>query len=312
MLRWVVSRRLRSRDVVVGLGAAAIVAITTPARSADTKTDCINASERGQQLRDDGKYRSALAAFQTCSSETCPRVVSRLCAQWAHDLDLNMPTIVVGAKDAQGADIADAHASVDGAALVDRLDGKPVAIDPGPHVLRVVREGGAPAELEIVVRAGEKARLITLTLPGVASSRDKNAAPSPGPVLHSPSSSGRIITTVALAVVGLGVLGSGIYFGLHSNSDADTAASLRASIPSDACAHGTSPTCQNLSNTVDDQNRDATLNKVFLVAGGVFVAGAAITWFLWPKLKTSEAATRVVLVPSASSRGGGLTLGTRF
>ena len=55
-----------------------------PARAADgrdEKTQCISASDEGQQLRDDGKFKLAGDAFARCARPTCPGVVRRECAQ---------------------------------------------------------------------------------------------------------------------------------------------------------------------------------------------------------------------------------------
>ena len=296
---------------------AAVLLASPGAWAGDSKAECVSASEQGQQLRDDGKYLRAREEFQACSRPVCPRVVSSLCTQWAHDLDENTPTLVVGAKDAQGVDVVDAHATLDGAPLVDRLDGKPVAVDPGPHLLRVTREGSPPVEQKIVVRAGERSRVVTLTFAGPTSPAAVGATPSPAPGTdsgaHGSSGVGRGLTTGTLGVVALGAIASGVYLGLHSTSLAGSASTLRGSIPSNACTDASPQVCQDLSGAVDAQNRDATLAKVFYVSGGVLVAGAAAVWLFWPKAtpKADEAA-RVWLVPSASSLGGSLGLAGRF
>jgi hypothetical protein len=290
-----------------------------PSAWGDSKAECVTASEQGQQLRDDGKYLRAREQFQACSRATCPRVVSSLCTQWAHELDENTPTIVVGAKDAQGGDVVDAHATLDGAPLVDRLDGKPVPVDPGPHVLQVTREGSAPAEQKIVVRAGERSRVITLTL-GVApaastggSGGPRAAEPGAEAGVRASSGIGRGLTTGSLGVLAAAAIGSGVYLGLHSTSLAGSAGALRGSIPSDACTSTTSQVCQNLSGAVDAENRDAVLARVFYVSGAVLAVGAAAAWFFWPRPKASEsAAARVWLAPSGSAQGGTVGLGGRF
>src|SRR5580692_3876063 len=131
----------------------------------DAKDACIAAAERGQAQRDDGKYRAARDAFVACSQETCPRVIQQSCTKWLHDLEETTPTIVLGAKDEHGNDLTDVTVTLDGAPFATLLDGKPVPLDSGPHVLTFQREGSTPVEQKLVVRAGERARVINVTLP---------------------------------------------------------------------------------------------------------------------------------------------------
>jgi hypothetical protein len=310
MLRSTTRRWLAARLALVT--SAALLSASSPASSADIKVECVAASEQGQQLRDDGKYRLAREQFQSCSRDACPRVVSRLCTQWAHDLDLNMPTIVVGARDAQGADVVDARATLDGDRLADQLDGKPVNVDPGVHVLRVSRDGSVAAEQKIVVRAGEKSRVVTVTLTATTSTSPPVGPPgAPAEPARSSGAAGRIATGTALFVGAAGAIGSAVYLGLHSSSEADAAATVRGSIPSTACAHATSPACQSLSNDVDAQNRDATISRVLYVTGAALALGAGAAWLFWPRAKSAEAAHTWV-APWGSPRAGGLGFGTAF
>jgi hypothetical protein len=291
---------------VGGLG----LCVPWTASAEDIKAQCLTASDQGQQLRDDGKYKRAREQFQLCERDACPRIVSRLCTQWARDIDVNMPTLVVAVKDAHGADVLDAQATLDGEPL-GPLDGKPVPVDPGVHVLRVTREGALPVQEKLVVRAAEKNREVTLTLVAATSKPPpKNgASEQEGP--PPSTSTGRLVTTIVLGGAAAGGIGSAIYLGLHSSSEANTASSLRGSISSSACAGGSSQVCQNLGNAVDAQNRDAILSRVLYAVGGVLAAGAVTTFFVWPKAKTSSDAAAWV-VPWGGSGSGGVALGGRF
>jgi hypothetical protein len=298
---------------------AAIALVSASVARADTKSDCVAASDQGQQLRDDGKYQRAQAAFQVCANDACPKVVSRLCTQWLEELGRSMPTVVLGAKDEHGLDVVDARASLDGTPWVQKLDGKPVPIDPGEHILRVERDGSQPVEQRIVVRAGEKSRVVTIAFSPVAAPTEQTAAVDAGSRRSTPPSTARLVTTVALAALAVGAIGGGIYFGLQSNNEADSASSIRGTLPPNACANSSSAgapsqACQNLADAVDAQNRDAVLNKVFYVAGAVLAVGAAVTWLLWPPpghAKTVDTA-RVWFVPSVSPGGGGLSAAGSF
>jgi len=53
---------------------------------------CITPSERGQELRDEGKLLSARQAFMMCARAGCPPVVQRDCADWLTDVEARKAT----------------------------------------------------------------------------------------------------------------------------------------------------------------------------------------------------------------------------
>jgi hypothetical protein len=294
--------------------ACAVVSPATGARGADTKTECLMAADQGQSLRDDGKYGKAHDAFTTCSRDVCPKVVARSCTQWLRALDDAMPTIVLGAKDAAGNDVPSAHVTLDGADLTDVLDGKPVAVDPGEHVVRFTRSGSAPGEVHVVLRAAEKNRAVTVTLAAAAPSEQTSPEPSSqrepgGPSLVSP----RNVTVVALGVLGIAGLAVGGYFLSQSGSESSTASGLRSGIPSDQCTlTPSSSTCQQLKSAVDSQHGDTTTGVALLVGGGVLVAGAVVAWLVWPKPEGTQQTGVRWIAPAVGASGGTLAVGGAF
>jgi hypothetical protein len=159
--------------------AVALASLAAPAAArADEKQACIAASEDAQQLRIDGKLLAARARLLECARPECPAVVRQDCTQWMTDVVAAMPTVVLGARDAQGHDVIDVRASMDGAPVAGRLDGRPVPVDPGVHLFRFesTAPAGATAETRVLVRAGEKNREITVTL-GVSTPAASAARP---------------------------------------------------------------------------------------------------------------------------------------
>src|ERR1700722_6810474 len=136
------------RGLLLALGIACGL-VPRAARGADPKAECLAAADQGQSLRDDGKYRRAHDAFVTCSRDACPKVVSRSCVQWLRQLDDATPTIVLGAKDDTGADLTTANVTIDGQPLAESLDGKPLPVDPGEHVLHFERSGSDPVDVRV-------------------------------------------------------------------------------------------------------------------------------------------------------------------
>src|SRR5580698_10702647 len=100
-----------------------------PARAADpTKQECVEANDAAQDLRQSGKLRQAREKLAICASASCPSVVRDDCMQRLAELDSAMPQVVFSARDASGNDLVDVKVTIDGAPLVDRLDGSSVKV----------------------------------------------------------------------------------------------------------------------------------------------------------------------------------------
>jgi hypothetical protein len=253
----------------------------------DAKQACIAAAERGQAQRDDGKYRSARQAFLACAENTCPRVVEQSCTKWLRELDESTPTVVLGAKDDHGTDLTDVTVTLDGEPFATVLDGKPVAIDTGPHVLRFQKEGSSPVEQKLVVRAGERARVVSVTLAPenagestVKPLEQGEKSSSPEPIL-----SPRHVTAGAFVMGAIAAGGTGLAFLLQSNNSSSKASQLRSQLGSQsACTGDVLPTsCAALNDAVNSQHSDMNVATGLFVGAGVLLAGAVTTWFVWPK-----------------------------
>ncbi len=164
------ARALVSAALLAGLFSISRANAADP----DEKTQCIAASDQGQQLRDDGKFKLAREAFTRCSRATCPGIVRQECGQWLVDLDAKTPTVVIDATDDKGNDLVSVKLSVDGTDVVAKLDGLPLAVDGGEHVFHYDAAGFAPVEEHVVIRSGEKNRVLKV--------RFVSSAPSAGPV----------------------------------------------------------------------------------------------------------------------------------
>ncbi|MDC3987630.1 hypothetical protein [Polyangium jinanense] len=194
-------------------GAHAEAAPPDPAR----KAQCAAAFEEGQELETAGRLVEARGKFVSCSDAACPAVVRDECATMLPRVEASLPTIVPGLRDAQGNDIVAAEVTLDGAVLTKTLDGQPIAVNPGPHTLRFVAPNAAPVERQVVIRVGEKNRVITVDLEGAAKTPpdahpDKPAAPDAGP-------SGKRVASYVLGGLGVVSLGAFAYLGITGKSD---------------------------------------------------------------------------------------------
>jgi hypothetical protein len=152
---------MKHGDALAVAVLAAAFASAAPARGDDSK-DCIAASTQAQQLRDDGHYRRARDQFNVCSRDVCPALVKQACLGWMSDLESTWPSVVVNAKDDNGADLVDVTVVIDGTPLVSKLDGKPQLVDPGEHDLHYETGGFPPVNEHVVIHAGEKSRVLSV------------------------------------------------------------------------------------------------------------------------------------------------------
>ena len=147
-------------------GVLVTLAFSPPAtaRADPTKQECVTANDQAQDLRQAGKLHAARAALAVCIATACPGPVREDCAQRLVELDAAQPELVFSAKDAAGNDLDAVRVTVDGAPFADKLDGAAVDVDPGEHVFRFEAADGAATEKTLVVREGEKRRMVAVVL----------------------------------------------------------------------------------------------------------------------------------------------------
>jgi hypothetical protein len=139
---------------------------------------CFADAESGQALARRGSLIEARAALARCAADACPAEVASDCHQWLGQLEERLPSIVLGARERDGADLTGVRFSIDDVPV--EPDGKAVPVNPGPHRIRAAR-GAAVREASIVTREGEKGRLVVLTFPREDTRVDWRTLPEPSP-----------------------------------------------------------------------------------------------------------------------------------
>ena len=86
--------------------------LAAPAARADNRVVCVEASERGQLARDRGELLVARKELSVCAQSTCPNPLRADCVRWLDDVVSSIPSVAVGAKDAEGADVTDARVAI--------------------------------------------------------------------------------------------------------------------------------------------------------------------------------------------------------
>jgi hypothetical protein len=158
---------------------AACVVLFPSVALADQVDACVDGADHAQQLRDQGKLIEARAQLLVCGASSCPSAVAKQCVRWLQEVDAEMPTVSVRARDAEGVDVTDVGVSIDGVEQTTSLDGRPMPINPGAHSL-VFHRGEVNVQVPLMVRSGEKNRLLDVQL----GKKEVVVAPPPPP--HEP------------------------------------------------------------------------------------------------------------------------------
>jgi hypothetical protein len=289
---------------------AAIGLVVIPAL-ADDKAACLAAAADGQKLRDAHRLVEAREQFRRCAAAACPPVVQSSCASWIDAVEKVLPTVVLSARNASGADLFDVSVSVDGKPLAARLDGKAVSMDPGPHAFHFEAAGGT-ADKQILVQEGTQNQpviaLIGAPPAGTSSAAAAPLAPTsatpPTPAAETPpakSAEGSGQRTIGFVVGGAGIAGIavGSILGLMASSAWNSA--------QNEC--GSPNKCPRPSQAVSDQQNAsglATGSTIAFAVGGVALAAGTVLLLTAPRGGSPTSA--LMIAPSVLPGGAGLSM----
>jgi hypothetical protein len=148
-------KRLVSLVVVLMLYARAAHA------AAPTKTQCIEASDKADSLRQSGALRTARVSLLVCANPACPRIVRDDCNKGIAEVDASIPTVAFSARNG-GEDVTAVTISMDGEMIAKEANGKAVMVDPGQHTFTFTLAGSPPQTQRLVLREGEKNRNVLI------------------------------------------------------------------------------------------------------------------------------------------------------
>lgn len=209
---------------------------------------CLTSYERAQRLRLETKLLDAKRELLVCARPICPQVLRNDCSTWLNEVDASTPSVVVAAR-AGTAEVSDVRVLVDGQELTDGLDGSALPVDPGHRTFRFELAGAKPIEQKLVVRAGERNRLLEVDFGQTSAPRKAQASPLP---------------VYALAGLGVVALGSFTYFALSSHAKREDLSSCKGH-----CA----------ADEVDSVRREQLVADVSLGIGVVALGAAAFLHF---------------------------------
>jgi hypothetical protein len=256
----------------------------TAAADEPTVRECISANETAQDFRQAGRLGEARKKLALCVSASCPGPVRKDCARRLGEVDAAMPTLVMEVTDDAGHDLDAVRVRSDGQPFADRLDGTPIAIDPGEHRFTFEAAGIATAEKTILVHERDKGRHERISL-SPATVRPANAAstsalpnaavaPAVGGQANAPSqhrigaTSARGTGMPTFALVALGVGAAGWVVGIAAGIAGD---SKHAALEGECQANGDCP--PTAQPDIDGFHSLKTASTVGYIVGFVAIAG---------------------------------------
>jgi hypothetical protein len=266
---------MKRSAVVVALALSTVAA----SAHADDKAECLDAYEKAQRVRQEGKLRESKKQLGICARDSCPASIRKDCGRWLDEVDQSIPTIVLRATGANGEDLADVSVTMDGETIATSLTGAALAIDPGPHKFVFTPAGRPPVTLDAVVAEGDKRRVVTMQLDASAAT---TSPPGPSQPPFDREQPGVVISerpvpvlTWVLGGVGLVSLGGFGFFALRGGS-------TRSDL--DSCR----PFCSQ--DDIDASKQNYVIGDVFLGVSIAALAGAVILYVTRPE-KTVHAAS---------------------
>jgi hypothetical protein len=175
---------------------------------------CAASADAAQDLRKESKLREARTQLLACSNRSCNSVIRADCEKWLKEVDEQMPSLVIRSVDSRGSDvIKGVRVTIDDSPV--ELDGTPVQLDPGQHVIKAKTQSGETTEQTTLVVLGEQRRRLVIRfrteLDQDGNRLDTTVPPFPPTTTPStpPSTPPRVIP---IALAGIGVV-SLIVFG---------------------------------------------------------------------------------------------------
>lgn len=261
------------------------------AQSATPAQQCLEAHEQAQVKRMARDLVTTLDLLKSCSEAHCPSFVQADCVRWLEEVTSEIPTVSFVARSEDG-DETDVTVYVGDHVIAKRLDGRPVELNPGAYEFRFERPPAAPVLKRVVLREGEKNRVVAAEFD---LHPDAPVTPAPAPAAPVTEDAGpseyRPIPKLTFVLGGVAVLGgaAAVTFGTLARSSRQDAA--------DSCA----PLCSD-SEVAPIRGKGIAADTSLGVA--VVAAGAATYFFVTRPTRTRSVGRAPHVVVGAVRRGG--------
>ena len=152
--RWLTRVVCASALVSLGLPCSAARADDPAPPHGPDKLACIAADTDGQALRMNGALRAARRRFTACSVDSCPKMVRDDCLERIRELTKTQPWVIFDATNGRGGVLHEVKVFLDNGLLTERLDGRPIGVEPGEHTFTFRALGRFGGELKLTLREG--------------------------------------------------------------------------------------------------------------------------------------------------------------
>lgn len=191
---------LTSRAVQVSVLGAIVTLCSAPktSRAEKPKGDmasrvCATTYSTAMHIELAGHLREAKERYLACAKTACGVLVRHQCSARYTQLESDIPSVVPLVTDEAGRERIDVQIMMDREILTNRVDGRALPVDPGPHEFSVIVGGAILARRKVVILQGERNRSISLALnQGERGNNAKGATaeggPAAKPVVETPAS----------------------------------------------------------------------------------------------------------------------------
>ncbi|MDB4934896.1 MAG: uncharacterized protein JWP87_1868 [Labilithrix sp.] len=226
-------------------GVAALIASSNASAAPRQKTasspkppnQCAAAYKTAQEREEAGRLLAARALAVSCAKVSCGMTLMEQCAAMHAQIESDLPSFLPVVTDAAGAPRADVEVRVDGELVASRLEGRPLAIDPGAHDVTFTTNGGSSHDqkfalvttVKVNIDARDRGRQIAITLPTSRENVTAQAA-TPTEIGEKPAvvdvpppadgaKQGRSVFPYVLGGAGIVALGAGALLTLWGRDD---------------------------------------------------------------------------------------------
>ena len=204
----------------------------------------------------------------TCASAACPEIVRADCTERVDEIHRVMPSVVFDVKTSSGADVAETRVDMDGRVLRERLDGRPVSVDPGDHTF-VLTARGTTQTLHVLVHEGDKDRRVAMTV------AEPQSQPREIPAGGAQRAAGLIIAVSGVVSLGVGSTFGGLAIARHGD--------VTSVCPNNVCP---SPAARDqVAGANADAQTFATASTITLIAGVVLAATGVVVFLVAPRTR---------------------------
>ena len=294
---------------------------------ADTKQECADAYEKTQSLRERGHLTDARNQAAACSASTCSVYVVNDCKQWLAEINESLPTVVLALENATGVDLRAVSVTVDGHPVAEALNGEPIPLDPGEHVVRFEIIGAEAVEQKVTLQAGEKNRALTASLKQAPPSTPPAPLPAslPPEALPPPEFTAPKLATTSMPTperksdgrgplwawtagsVGVVALGLSAGFGVSALNAQSKLVTACGGDPAHCSKSTQAVTVPLADQGTHDRNLSIGLGATALLGIGVAVVGIVTA-----PSSTSSPRTSLFLAPFGSPSSGGMEMRGQF